>query len=72
MYSRVKGNGVGAIILSYLEDRALSFGYKTLRLETGIENIEAITFYKRNGFIRMPGYGKYEGRSNCVCFEKRL
>lgn len=72
MYARTKGKGIGSAVLSYLEDRALSFGYDTLRLETGAENIDAISFYERNCYIRIPGYGKYAGRSNCVCFKKRL
>ena len=50
----------------------VSMGYKTLRLETRIVNAKAISFYERNGYRKIPNYGKYAGRANSICFEKNL
>jgi Acetyltransferases len=72
MYAKDKGMGIGNKILSYLEHQAHDMGYKTLCLETRIVNANAISFYERNGYRKIPNYGKYIGRSNSVCFEKNL
>lgn len=72
MYAKDKGKGTGSMILSYLEQQAHEFGYKTLRLETRIVNTKAVSFYERNGYRKIPNYGKYAGRANAICFEKDL
>jgi len=72
MYAKEKGIGIGNKILSYLEHQAYGMGYKTLRLETRIVNAKAISFYERNGYRKIPNYGKYAGRANSICFEKNL
>ena len=72
MYAKDKGMGIGNKILSYLEHRAHDFRYKALRLETRIVNAKAVSFYERNGYKRIPNYGKYAGRTDSICFEKYL
>lgn len=72
MYARVNGMGVGGAILEYLENKARGFGYSALRLETGVQNGGAVAFYERSGYKRIQGFGKYAGRDNSACFEKRL
>ena len=72
MYAKEKGMGIGKKILSYLEYRAYDIGYKTLRLETRIVNIKAVSFYERNGYRKIGNYGKYAGQANSICFEKNL
>lgn len=72
MYAKEKGMGIGNKILSYLEHQAYDIGYKTLRLETRIVNAKAVSFYERNGYRKIPNYGKYAGRVNSICFEKKL
>ena len=72
MYAMDKGIGIGGKILSYLEHRAHDIGYKTLRLETRIVNANAVLFYERNGYRKIPNYGKYLERTNSICFEKNL
>ena len=70
MYSKEKGTG--SKILSYLERQAQQMGYKMLRLETRIVNANAVSFYERNEYRKIPNYGKYAGRENSICFEKSL
>lgn len=72
MYSRRSMPGVGSAILSFLEVEALKSGFAVLRLETRLVNQNAVTFYERRGYSRIPNFGKYVGRNEAVCFEKRL
>lgn len=72
MYAKSKGMGIGNKILSYLERQAHDIGYETLRLETRIVNTNAVSFYERNGYKKIPNYGKYAERANSICFEKYL
>ncbi|HWR38128.1 MAG TPA: GNAT family N-acetyltransferase [Patescibacteria group bacterium] len=72
MYAHSDSRGNGTQILSYLEQRAKQLGYRALRLETRLENRRAVSFYEKQGYSRIPNYGRYEGRPEAVCFEKRL
>ena len=70
MYARRPG--VGTAVLRELEQRAKAFGYTSIQLETRLVNLKAVSFYEKRGYKRIPNYGKYVGRSEAVCFEKRL
>ncbi len=72
MYVRERSSGVGSKLLFFLEHQAAEMGYEALRLETRIVNQGAVSFYERNGFSRIPNYGRYQGRPEAVCFEKML
>ena len=72
MYAKEQGLGVGTSILNFLENKALEFGYRRLICETRKINAGACSFYIRNGFHIIPNYGKYQGRDEAVCFEKRI
>lgn len=72
MYSRRNMPGVGSAILSFLEIEALKLGFAALRLETRVTNEKAVVFYERRGYSRIPNFGKYMGKEEAVCFEKRL
>ncbi len=52
---------VHAAILSHLETAAAGFGYHAIRLETRLVNTRAVAFYQRQGYCRIPSYGKYVG-----------
>jgi ethanolamine ammonia-lyase small subunit len=64
--------GVGFRILAALEEHARRFGYRSLRLETGILQPEAISLYEKSGYVRCPCYGFYAHDPRSVCFEKVL
>jgi ribosomal protein S18 acetylase RimI-like enzyme len=72
MYSRHSMPGVGSAVLSVLELEALKLGFTALRLETRVVNEKAVAFYERRGYSRIPNFGKYVGKEEAVCFEKRL
>lgn len=72
MYAKSQASGVGSAVLAFLEEEALKLGYKALWLETRRCNERAVAFYEARGYRRMENYGKYAGRTNSVCFEKKL
>jgi ribosomal protein S18 acetylase RimI-like enzyme len=72
MYSRRSVPGVGSAVLRFLEDEARKLGYVALRLETRVVNTRAVSFYERLDYRRIPNFGKYVGKLDAACFEKRL
>lgn len=72
MYARKSGYGVGTCIFNYLEKKAKEFGYSTLICETRKINADATAFYLKNGFHVIKNYGKYVGRDEAICFEKKI
>ena len=57
-------------ILAELERAAAEFGYRAVRLETGIYQAEAIALYESSGYRRIPAFGHYVGSAISVCYEK--
>jgi ribosomal protein S18 acetylase RimI-like enzyme len=64
--------GHGARMLAALERRAVDYGYRSVRLETGLPQPAAIELYRSAGYQRIPSYGRYAADPRCICFEKRL
>jgi GNAT superfamily N-acetyltransferase len=56
--ANARRRGVGRAILAELERLAAEHGYRTLRLETGNRQPEAVALYERHGFRRIPAFGK--------------
>ena len=67
-----RGKGIAAIVLNELEKWATELSYQKCILETGFRQPEAIRLYEKNGYRRIPNYGKYAGVENSACFEKEL
>ncbi len=67
-----RGKGYASIILKELENWAKELGYKTCILETGINQPEAITLYKKSGYRIIPNYGQYAGVEKSFCFGKDI
>ena len=72
MYSRRSVPGVGTAVLRFLESEARDLNYAALRLESRVINTRAVAFYERLGYTRIPNFGKYAGRPEAACFEKKL
>ncbi len=72
LYAKKKGAGVGSEILAYLEQKAVTLGYKRLILETRKCNEGAVQFYLHNQYKVIKNYGKYLNRDEAICFEKVL
>lgn len=63
---------IATLILAELEKWSIELGYKNCLLETGVNQPEAIEFYKRNGYYLIPNFGKYIISRNSICFKKYL
>jgi GNAT superfamily N-acetyltransferase len=68
-----RGSGVAPLILRALEERAArDLGWDRLVLETGDQQPDAIRFYEREGYSRIPNFGHYVHSTNSLCFERAL
>ena len=65
-------SGVGKALLDFLENKARTFGYDEIKLETRRINEKAVRFYQGNGYKECLPYGKYIGRSEAICMTKAL
>jgi len=74
MYVKPSQRGTGAAnrILKELEDWAKETGFKKSILETGERQVEAVKFYHKLGYERIPNYGQYTQMDNSCCFQKTL
>jgi GNAT superfamily N-acetyltransferase len=67
-----RGTGASVAILRELEQFGRERGYARLVLETGTEQPDAVRFYEREGFTRIPNFGYYVGSAHSLCYEKLL
>jgi len=74
MYVRKEhqGKNLGVMILNALEIWAKESGNTRCILETGTMLPEAIRFYEKHNYQRIPNYDQYIGVEESVCFEKKL
>jgi GNAT superfamily N-acetyltransferase len=74
MYVRdeYRGRRVGRIIVEELEKWALELNKKTILLETGVNQPEAIFLYERMGYQWIDNYGDYAGNDESICMKKNL
>jgi GNAT superfamily N-acetyltransferase len=56
-----RGGGVGKAVLAGLEDAARELGWRTLRLETGPRQPEAVALYVGAGYRPIDAFGGYVG-----------
>lgn len=68
-----RGSGVAPFVLQALEEHArAALGWNRLVLETGDQQPDAIRFYEREGYTRIPNFGHYVHSTNSICFERSL
>ena len=67
-----RGSGVSTAILARLEEFGRERGWHRLVLETGDQQPDAIRFYTREGYTRIPNFGYYADSPISQCFEKVL
>lgn len=67
-----RGRRIGAHLLRALERRAAESGAQTMRLETGVEQPDAIRLYERCGYHPIPRFGHYVDCAESVCYERNL
>lgn len=67
-----RGSGVSTGILDALESYGRQRAWLRLVLETGEAQPDAIRFYEREGFTRIPNFGYYADSELSICYEKAL
>lgn len=70
-----RGHGVARMLLAALEDDARTRGWRTLRLETGPRQPEAVALYTRAGYRQIDSFGGYveaAGAGDSLFFERPL
>lgn len=74
MYVRpdMRGKGIGKQIVSEIEAFAKQANVRTLRLETGAHQPEAIHMYQKLGYYPIPPFNDYKLDPLCLYFEKNL
>lgn len=74
MYVRpgYRGSGVAPLLLDAAEDAVRERGLPRLILQTGHLQPEAVRFYERSGYHRIPIFSPYESLPLSNCFAKDL
>jgi putative acetyltransferase len=65
-----RGQGVAAKVLGFLEGEAMARGCAIFRLETGVSQPEALSFYARAGYVRRGLFGAYPDDPLSVFMQK--
>jgi polar amino acid transport system permease protein len=64
--------GHGRRVLAALEQTALMYGYRSVRLQTAVPLAGAVDMYRGAGYRRIASYGRYPDAQGFVSFQKRL
>ncbi len=67
-----RGSGIATTLLRALEDDGRGRGWDRVVLETGTEQPDAIRFYEREGYHRIPCFGYYADAPQSLCYERAL
>jgi putative acetyltransferase len=68
----LRGQRLGARLLTTLEGAVRAQGLSLARLETGAEQVEAVRLYERSGYARCAAFGGYPDNGLSLFFEKPL
>ena len=67
-----RGRSVARKLMETLEAAAAERNLKAIRLETGIYQPEAISLYRRFGYVEIAAFGSYQPDPLSLFMEKRL
>jgi len=68
----LRGQGIAARMMSFLENQARERGCFQLLLETGIKQPEAIALYRRLGYVECGPFGEYRADPLSLFMRKEL
>ena len=64
--------GIANALVGNCEAIAREQSFKYMRLETGVEMLEAIQMYKKRKFVFIENYEGFAGDEICCCMQKEL
>ena len=67
-----RGSGVSTAILRAIEAEAATRGIRTLKLETGPAQPDAVRFCTREGYVPIPRFGYYVESEGSLCFARDI
>jgi len=67
-----RGRGIASALLARLAETAVAASARSIRLETGWEQPDAIALYLKQGYVHIPNFGPYVGDASSVCMELTL
>jgi putative acetyltransferase len=67
-----RGNGIASAVMRNLEERARDAGAECVLLETGVNQPEALSLYRKLGYAHCDPFGAYEPDPLSVFMKKRL
>jgi putative acetyltransferase len=67
-----RGRGIAKMILKELESWAHDEGFNKSKLETGLNQPEAIAVYRGCGYKQIPNYAPYTDMAESMCMAKTL
>lgn len=67
-----RNQGIGKKIVLELEHWARREGFSVSILETGINQLEAISAYEKSGYTRIPNFPPYVDVKESICMRKYL
>lgn len=67
-----RGTGVSDALMQALVDHVRRHGVRRLRLETGPAQHAALRYYRRHGFVDVPGFGPYVDSTSSICLQRDL
>ena len=67
-----RGRGVSRLLMTAIEDVARELGETSIRLQTGVKQLEAIALYEKTGYRAIGSFGPYAGLDDLVFMEKTL
>ncbi|MGY1829827.1 GNAT family N-acetyltransferase [Geodermatophilus sp. SYSU D01180] len=69
---RFRRRGLAQVLVTALEDSARASGYRSVVLNTGDRQPEALALYAAMGYTPVPGYGIYAGEAGAVFLGRDL
>jgi len=71
--AEARRSGVGSLLLQSAEDRLRSAGSRAVGLETAVDNLAALSFYKRHGYSVIRTWPRYYSNSvDALVLKKEL
>ena len=67
-----RNNGIAAQMMAKIEERAIKYGFERTILQTREIMRDAVSLYRKLGYVQIPNYPPYDKLDGAVCFAKDL
>jgi putative acetyltransferase len=67
-----RGKGVAHELLQVAEQHAKANGFTVMKLRAGAPQPEALRFYEKEGYSKIPVFGRWVFDDTAICFAKKI